>query len=111
MTQESNNQKLYILVRNDIPVPDQAVQACHAAEMWAKFDQGDFRDGATVLLSISGTAIGIWQRKLAQKCLSHCHFQEPDLGNIVTVIACHTDTNIFSGLPLWTGKSKEDQAY
>ena len=105
--------KLYILVRSDIPVPDQAVQISHATELWAKTISmhGLFRKGATVLVSISGNSVDTWIRKIHQKCLSFCYFQEPDMDNIITAIACHTDTNIFSSLPIWTGEPSGEPVY
>lgn len=120
MVQESSNQKLFILVRNDIPIPDQMAQACHAAEIWATSSCNDFkakterergRSGTTVVLSVEGYRLSTWQRKLEQLCAAYIAVQEPDMDNLTTAIACLTDTNIFSGLPLWTGKLKEDQPY
>ena len=116
--QSQSQEKLYILIRSDIPVPDQITQACHAAEIWALSacnpfpnDRKHGREGVTVVLSVEEYRLGTWQRKLEQKCLSYIAVQEPDMDNLTTAIACFTDTNIFSGLPLWTGKPKEEPSY
>lgn len=118
MELQSNSPKLFILVRTDIPVPDQMAQACHAAEIWAlsscnnsKTVRDYGRKGIIVVLSVEGYRLGTWQRKLEQKCLHYISVQEPDMDNLTTAIAYYTDTNIFSGLPLWTGIPKEDKVY
>ena len=118
MKQALFNPKLYILVRSDIPVPDQAVQACHAAEVhgikfagnsspWGK------RSGltTTVLVSVPNQSqLEVWHRKIHQACLEHIEFCEPDMNNQPTALACRTDSNIFDKLPLWTGEPKGDPA-
>lgn len=117
--QSSSQPKLYILVRNDIPVPDQMAQACHAAEVhgityankpwpWGK------RHGltTTVVVSVpSAQQLEVWYRKINQACLDHIEFCEPDMNNQVTAIACRTDSNIFSGLPLWVGEPAGDPVF
>jgi len=113
--------KLYILVRSDIPVPDQAAQMCHAAEVhgiryanesgpWGK----SFGLTTTVLLSVDNEAqLNVWIRKIDQRGYGYkvVEIKEPDMGNQLTAIAYRTDSNIFSGLSLWTGERKGDPVY
>lgn len=106
--------KLFILVRNDIPLPNQCVQACHVTERWTYLNEthdnssGGEGYGTTVVLSVPDAIIlSQWMRKMLQKSIDYEMFREPNLGNEVTAIACLTDTNIFSDLPMWPVKEKD----
>lgn len=119
MGQKSNQLKLYILIRNDMPVSDQAVQGGHAVAEWCKMwtnPGNDLRwyNGTLIYLSVKDMpALVIWQRKIEQKGLYNDYFvfYEPDMGGRMTAIACLTNTNIFAGLPMWIGLPKEEIPY
>lgn len=104
-SKQQRSPKLYILVRNDIPLGDQACQACHVNEVWGATMGSLSRIngiGTTVLLSVESEGhLALWKRKIDQSVNMHCEFREPDMSNEITAIACLTDDNIFDGLPMW----------
>lgn len=104
--------KLFILIRVDIPIADQAIQAGHAVGEWCKMwtnPGNDLRwyNGTLVYLSVKDLPhLVFWQRKIEQRNLFNDYFVfcEPDMQGQMTAIACFTDTNIFDDLPLWGSK-------
>lgn len=118
MEPQSTQAKLYILVRNDLPVPVQFVQAAHVIESWSigartLLRLNNYHKPTTfALLSVRNEAeLRVWLRKIEQKNITVTYFCEPDIGNQMTSLCAYTDTNIFSGLPLWTEKAKEEPSY
>lgn len=85
--------KLYVVVRSDIPAGDQLAQSCHAvAEFgvlsptrfaaWAKEDRS-----IVILAAPSQTALQIVRMQLIDEGLEVAAFREPDMDNELTAIA------------------------
>lgn len=102
--------KLFVIVRADMAVANQAVQAGHAVAEWCKrwhktMEVERLWDNQTlVYLSVKDWPhLELWIRKIELKSLDFVRFMEPDFGirGETTAIACLTDSNIFDKLPLW----------
>lgn len=97
--------KLFILIRADIPLADQVVQAGHAVAEWCKRWQNgskEWDNSTLVYVTVNELShLSLWQRKLEMKGIEHSIFCEPDMQNQMTTIACLTNKNIFSSLPLF----------
>jgi hypothetical protein len=98
--------KLFVLIRGDIPIPNQAVQAGHAVaeycKKWQYYGNKDWNNEILVYVSVKNLfELEIWYRKIRMRDLDHAVFCEPDINDEMTAIACYTETNIFSRLKLW----------
>lgn len=99
--------KLYIVVRRDLPAGDQAAQCCHALRTFAarhpELDrQWHERGGNIVLLSVANRAelVELLSRATATN-VSHAEFYEADLGNELTSAAFAASARrLLSSLPL-----------
>ena len=94
--------KMYILVRQDLSVPQQAVQGGHAlAEYLLKFPDTQWRNGVLIYLRVPDEfELERWAFKLEEAGIHHIEFREPDIGDELTAIAAPTNTRIFSRLKL-----------
>jgi hypothetical protein len=90
--------KLYVLIRNDMPLPNQAAQACHAVEEYQIHVPGRRSDETVVLLQTDN--IERWMRKLDMRDIQYYSFREPDLGGMVTALATYQDGRLFKSLKL-----------
>ena len=94
--------KLYVMVRTDLSVSQQAVQAGHAvAEVLLRGQQGDWDNGTLVYLgakSEEDLEKQIWHLK--RKGIPFSVFREPDIGNQITSIAAVDDGRAFKNKKL-----------
>lgn len=80
--------KLFVLVRNDIPTSDQAVQAGHAVAKFMLTYPGLWSNEILVYLSVEDKEeLTLWKYKTSNKFLDHSVFSEPDMNNEITAIA------------------------
>lgn len=95
-------QKMYVLVRKDLPKTYQAVQAGHAL---AEYILGQpflsWDNGTLIYLGVKDEAeLTKWGDKLDIAGKNWAGFQEPDIGNELTAIAVEDDSNLFKGMRL-----------
>lgn len=98
--------KLYVVVRGDIPKPNQVAQLCHGVAEWCKrwqfYGNEEWNNQTVVCVRVKNLQeLILWKRKLEMKGIDFAAFYEPDINDEMTVLACHTSKNIFSKLELW----------
>jgi len=97
------SEKLYVLVRKDLPAQQQAVQAGHAvAEFLLRGPKSDWSNGTLVYLGVRNSEmLRRWLVKLSDLELPTAVFKEPDLNNEMTALAVSTDRHdVFRSLRL-----------
>ena len=97
------DEKLYVLIREDLTPPQQAVQAGHAvAEYLLRVPGYTWTNGTLVYLGVQDKErLRRWGRRLEIKGIPFAVFKEPDLGNTMTALAAVTDNpKIFQSLRL-----------
>jgi len=96
------SQRLYVLVRKDLPESYRAVQAGHAVAQWILCDHDQLWLNETlVYLGVDNEEdLMYWKDKLYYKNINYEEFREPDIGNQLTAIATLTDGKIFRKLKL-----------
>lgn len=97
--------KAFVLVRQDLPLPQQMVQACHAA-MGAGFDFRAEEHPHLVLLGVPDReALELWDESLRQLAIPRHLFFEPDddMGHsaLATAPLPKSLWRHFRKLPLW----------
>ena len=94
--------KLYVMVRTDLSVSQQAVQAGHAvAEILLQGQQEDWDNGTLVYLGVSSEEELEKQIfRLERKGIPFSIFREPDIGNQITAIAAVHEGRAFSNIKL-----------
>lgn len=101
-------EKLFVLVRNDLPISNQAVQAGHALAQWM-IDCRMNSDGYNpkwsneilVYLSVENEVeLENWRYKFDHKFLLYSSFREPDLNDSLTAIAVMCPDSVVSKLSL-----------
>lgn len=101
----------YILVRTDLPLAQQAVQAIHAA-MSATAEFGGLEpDTRLALLAIEDAAsLSAWQERLSGRGIPYTTFWEPDhaIGEsaLATPPLDRRQGKAFARLPLWSGAAR-----
>lgn len=100
-------EKLYIVVRRDLPAGDQAAQCCHALRAFAdrhpELDrQWHERGGNIVLLSVANlTELRELVSRAQPLNISHAEFHEVDFANELTAAAFAASARrLVSSLPL-----------
>lgn len=93
--------RLYVLVRNDLPIAQQAVQAGHAVEEFQIRNPGRREDETLVYLQVDD--IERWIRKMQIRDVDFCEFREPNIGNEITAISIYQDGKLFKSLKLMGG--------
>lgn len=92
--------RLYVLVRKDLPTSYIAVQAGHAVAEWLLHDQR-WKNETLVYLGVDNERDLIhWTEKLDFKDIKYIKFREPDIGNQLTAIAALGDGKIFRKVKL-----------
>ena len=99
--------RLYVVVRDDLPAGAQACQAVHAADAFAA-EQPELtaawrrHGGNLVLLSVPDEqALGKLMEAAGSASVSHAAFYETDFGNELTAVALAASARrLVSGLPL-----------
>ena len=95
--------KLYVLVRKDITIQQQAVQAGHAvAEYILNCPQITWDNGTLVYLGVKNQdQLQKWAMKLDFVGIPYAVFREPDLNNEITALAAvSNDYRVFKSLQL-----------
>jgi hypothetical protein len=93
--------KLYVIVRRDLSIPQQAVQAGHAVAKLILENLATAWSGTLVYLGIdSEETLNLWGDKLTQRGIDWTGFREPDIGNQLTAIAAVDEGKVFSNLKL-----------
>ena len=93
--------KMYVLVRRNLSIPQQAVQAGHAVAELVLQDKSKGWNGTLVYLGVEDENIlSRWKSKLNICEKSFVEFREPDIGNQLTAVACVDDGKMFSKLKL-----------
>jgi len=98
----------YILVRTDLPLAQQAVQAIHAAMNATAAFGGLTDDTRLALLAIDDAAsLAAWQQRLSARGIPYTTFWEPDhaIGEsaLATPPLDRQQGKAFARLPLWSG--------
>lgn len=94
--------KLYVIVRKDLSVPQQAVQGGHAiAEFLLEHDNHGWDNGTLVYLGVPDEQ-GLKKQieRLSLTGINHSVFIEPDIGDQMTAIAAVSDGKPFRKLRL-----------
>lgn len=97
----------YVLIRKDLPLPQQIVQSIHAAyEAAGKFDDDTSQTHSTVLCQTTDeNGLIKAANKLDFSGIRYHLFQEPDIGNQPTALCTEPITpdrrRIFSNWKLW----------
>lgn len=92
--------RLYVLVRKDLPTSYIAVQAGHAVAEWLLHDQR-WKNETLVYLGVDNERDLIyWTEKLDFKDIKYIKFREPDIGNQLTAIAALGAGKIFRKVKL-----------
>ncbi len=101
------NDKLYVLVRADLPPGPRAVQACHAALQFAREHRQAFEDWTDLsnYLIIKEAPDEATLRAVVDRASARGHkhslFREPDYGGSLTAIAVEPGgRRLFGGFPL-----------
>lgn len=94
--------KLYVLVRKDLKISYQAVQAGHAVAEWMLHDSDKkWQNSTLVYLGVKDeNELEHWKNKLDFRKIKFVDFKEPDIGNKVTAISCLSDGRVFRNLKL-----------
>ena len=89
------------MVRNDLSIPQRAVQAGHAVAAYLLEHDTTWTNGTLVYLKVDNEeSLNDWCFKLQKRDMVFSEFREPDIGNEMTALACVADGKVFSGLPL-----------
>jgi hypothetical protein len=97
------DEKLYVLVRKDLSLAQQAVQAGHAvAEYLLRGPKSSWPNGTLVYLGVTDEErLNRWSVKLDFLGVPFVTFKEPDIGNQVTALAAVTNNEkVFRSLQL-----------
>lgn len=100
---------LYVVVRQDLPFPQQTVQACHAAIQAARdLIPGDEIHPSLVVLTVPHLpALIDLSCRLTNRGIAHRVFQEDDLDGQVTALATQPlgkdGRKVFQKMPLYAG--------
>lgn len=99
---------VYVLVRTDLSLAQQAVQACHAGMQAVARFGGLEPDTRLALLAIEGSEdLARWQRQLDNRGIPFTVFWEPDHNTGESALATppldERQGKAFARLPLWEG--------
>lgn len=95
--------KLYVIVRKDLSISQQAVQAGHAlaAYLLAGLFCRRWKNETLIYLGVKGlNQLNNLKSKLDFLEVPYVEFREPDLNNEVTAIACDVENKLFEKLNL-----------
>ena len=97
----TQNNRLYVLVRQDLDPAYQSVQAGHAVAQFMLDHPGKWQNEYLIYLHIKDLeALMKWEWKIQERDLSYSIFIEPDIGNQPTAIAVKDDGRVFAKLRL-----------
>ena len=107
-TQDTPHKFVYVIVRNDLSIPQKAVQSCHAViEATKAFKQPEEHPSVIICTVPSEYDLVDYFSRLEKNNISFKVFQEPDLDNQFTALATEPiygkHRKVFSNLPLLRG--------
>jgi len=94
--------RLYVIVRGDLPPPYKAVQAGHAVAEWMK-NYDCWANGTLIYLEVKNLEeLNYYKDVLCREKVKWVEFIEPDIGNEITALATaeRKAKQLFKGLPL-----------
>ena len=94
--------KLFVLVRRDLSESYRAVQAGHAvAEFLLRHPETQWDNGTLVYLGVNDEKdLSKWSNKLDVRRIEYEMFNEPDIGDQDTALACVGNDRVFKSLKL-----------
>ena len=99
-----NNNRLYIITRQDLGLPYCSVQGGHALAQYIlehPSESESWNNQTLIYLSVKNESdLKRWIRKLEIKSIPHSIFIEPDLDFQITSLACLNDGILFRDLKL-----------
>lgn len=95
-------ERLYVLVRRDLPMSQQVVQSGHAVAEWLmKGPKTKWKNGTLIILGVSGRRqLKSWRLRLEDMGVKYKIFREPDIGDQATALATVHTGHIFRKLSL-----------
>jgi hypothetical protein len=95
-------EKLYVLVRKDLSVSQQAVQAGHAvAEYLLHGPRTNWKNGTLVYLGVRNKIdLEYWTEKFDRKNIEWVGFREPDMADELTAVSVIGNDRVFNKLDL-----------
>jgi hypothetical protein len=96
------DEKLYVLIREDLSTQQQAVQAGHAvAEYLLRGPEHSWSNGTLVYLGVRDREImERWITRLSDRYIPFVAFKEPDLNDEITALAVIAKERVFRSLRL-----------
>ena len=92
--------KLFVLVRNDISLGQQAAQSCHAVAEWLLYVNSNWKNDTIVCLHTDPARLELQMKKLDLLGVTHVAFREPDMDYKITAIACECGDWLFKRFKL-----------
>lgn len=93
--------KLFVLIKEDMPLAYQGVQGGHAVAQWLLDNTQNPIWQNETLVFLKCKDLDLWMMKLNDLGIKYSTFREPDMNNIVTAIATVVeDEKIFKKLNL-----------
>lgn len=93
--------KLFVLIRNDMPIAYQGVQAGHAVAKFMLDHPGKWNNEILVYLNVSNEKmLKLWKYKFENKFFDFSCFHEPDLNNEMTALSVMCSDSLVAKLNL-----------
>lgn len=95
--------RLYVLIREDLTVNYGAVQAGHVVGKFVAENAIWWHNEYLIYLGVKNLdQLELWEHKIKKKDFNYAAFNEPDLNNQMTAIACLPDNSeFFDKLQKW----------
>ena len=93
-------EKLFVVVREELPLAYQGVQSGHAVAQWLLDNKDNQNWNNQTLIYLKTPKLEHLMFKLDLQLIKYTKFIEPDLDNQITAIALQTDKKYFSKLKL-----------
>lgn len=94
--------KLFVITRNDLELPYQAVQLGHGVAEWMKVNKDhSWQNNTLVYLSVENLQrLELLKQRLDSRCLDPVCFYEPDINNELTSVAVYGADKALAGVNL-----------
>ena len=104
--------RLYVLIRTDLPPAYQGVQAGHAVAEFVLRHPSTWRNKTLIYLGVrDDKVLRAWGERLTRLGIRWVGFHEPDIGNQLTAIATVCAPALMKGLRLWhTGECQPSRS-